>query len=103
MADSMLRPIAPPFVTLRPSGVAVRDRLKGLTAQDEKVLRLVGAHLGALASRDLKLRCADDLEHTTDTWTARKRQLTINNCRLIHQWTATRTPHVISSPSRRPA
>ncbi|GGN88035.1 hypothetical protein GCM10011579_081460 [Streptomyces albiflavescens] len=35
-------------------GVAVRDRLKHVTAEDEKVLRLVGDHLGALASRDLR-------------------------------------------------
>ncbi|MDQ0988899.1 hypothetical protein QFZ74_000127 [Streptomyces sp. V3I7] len=57
MAD--LRPIAAPLVALGPSGVAIRDRLKGLTPADEKVLRVVGAHLGSLASRDLKARCAD--------------------------------------------
>ncbi|SED33248.1 transposase, IS605 OrfB family, central region [Streptomyces sp. TLI_105] len=74
MAD--LRPIAPPFVALGPSGVAIRDRLKGLALADEKVLRLVGAHLGSLASRDLKARCADGLEHCTDTWAARKKSLT---------------------------
>lgn len=54
-----LRAIDAPFVALGPSGVSIRDRLKGLTPQDEKVLRLVGAHLGSLASRDLKARCAD--------------------------------------------
>jgi hypothetical protein len=59
MADSQLRTIADPFVALGPSGVAIRDRLKHLTTQDEKVLRLVGAHLGSLASKDLKARCAD--------------------------------------------
>jgi IS605 OrfB family transposase len=74
MAD--LRPIDPPFVALGPSGVAIRDRLKGLTPEDEKVLRLVGAHLGSLASRDLKARCRDGMEHSTDTWAARKRELT---------------------------
>jgi hypothetical protein len=57
--------------------VAVRDRLKHLTAEDERVLRLVGAHLGTLASRDLKARCADGLEHSADTWAARKRGLTL--------------------------
>ncbi|MCJ0875888.1 transposase, partial [Streptomyces sp. AP-93] len=71
-----LRTIAPSFVALGPSGVAVRDRLKCLSAKDEEVLRLVGAHLGALASRDLKQRCADGPEHSTDTWAARKRGLT---------------------------
>ena len=74
MAD--LRPIAAPFVALGPSGVAVRTRLGDLTPADEKVLRLVGAHLGSLASKDLKARCADGLEHSTESWAARKRDLT---------------------------
>ncbi|MEU9452684.1 IS200/IS605 family accessory protein TnpB-related protein [Streptomyces sp. NPDC048277] len=74
MAD--LRPIAAPFVALGPSGVAVRARLKDLTPEDEKVLRLVGAHLGSLASKDLKARCADGLEHSLESWAARKRDLT---------------------------
>lgn len=74
MAD--LRPIAAPFVALGPSGVAIRTRLKGLTADDDKVLRAVGVHLGSLASKDLKRRCADGLEHSTETWAARKRELT---------------------------
>jgi IS605 OrfB family transposase len=74
MAD--LRPIDPPFVALGPTGVAIRDRLKNLTPADEKVLRLVGAHLGSLAGKDLKARCRDGLEHSTDTWAVRKRGLT---------------------------
>ncbi|MDQ0600610.1 IS605 OrfB family transposase [Streptomyces canus] len=74
MAD--LRPIDPPFVALGPSGVAVRTRLKAITAEDEKVLRLVGDHLGTLAGRDLKARCAAGLEHDTDQWAERKRILT---------------------------
>ncbi len=65
-----------PFVVPSPSGVAVRTRLKQLTARDEEVLRRVGAHLGALASRDLKTRCRDGLEHDAATWAARKRELT---------------------------
>ncbi|MET7337467.1 IS200/IS605 family accessory protein TnpB-related protein [Nonomuraea sp. NPDC005650] len=72
-----LRPIAPAFVVSGPSGVAVRDRLKHLTPEDDEVLRLVGAHLGALASGDLKTRCADGLGHCADTWAARKRELTV--------------------------
>jgi IS605 OrfB family transposase len=56
--------------------VAVRTRLKQLTPADEKVLALVGAHLGSLASWDLKVRCADGLEHSAQTWAARKRGLT---------------------------
>jgi IS605 OrfB family transposase len=71
----VLRELSAPFVVLGPSGVAIRTRLKGLTAGDEEVLRLVGAHLGSLASRDLKQRCAEGLEHSTDTWARRKRAL----------------------------
>ncbi|MEU7854427.1 IS200/IS605 family accessory protein TnpB-related protein [Nonomuraea sp. NPDC049141] len=71
-----LRPIAASFVAAGPSGVAIRDRLKGLTAEDEQVLRMVGAHLGVLASRDLAVRCRDGLEHSTNRWAARKRELT---------------------------
>ena len=71
-----LRPIAAPFVAPGPSGVAIRDRLKGLTVEDEQVLRLVGAHLGGLAGADLKARCADGLEHCAGRWAARKRELT---------------------------
>ncbi|MEV4582394.1 IS200/IS605 family accessory protein TnpB-related protein [Nonomuraea jabiensis] len=74
-----LRPIAPAFVVPGPSGVAVRDRLKRLAPADDEVLRLVGAHLGALASADLKTRCADGLEHSTGTWAARKRELTAHS------------------------
>ncbi|MEU5893382.1 IS200/IS605 family accessory protein TnpB-related protein [Streptomyces sp. NPDC047461] len=71
-----LREVVASFVASGPSGVAIRTRLKGLTPEDEKVLRLVGAYLGSLASRDLKVRCADGLEHSSETWAARKRELT---------------------------
>src|SRR3954463_1316970 len=73
-----LRQIARPFVADGPSGVSIRDRLKGLTSEDDKVLRLVGAHMGRLASRALARRCSDGLEHSTDTWAwfERKRDLT---------------------------
>jgi IS605 OrfB family transposase len=71
-----LRELAASFVVPGPSGVAVRTRLKQLTPADEKVLALVGAHLGSLASGDLKVRCAEGLEHSADTWAARKRALT---------------------------
>ncbi|MFC9394501.1 IS200/IS605 family accessory protein TnpB-related protein [Streptomyces sp. NPDC057027] len=71
-----LRTTDAPFVALGPSGVAIRDRLKRLTPEDETVLRLVGEHLGHLASLDLKTRCADGLAHTNDTWAARKQRLT---------------------------
>lgn len=71
-----LRPIAAPFVAPGPAGVAVRDRLKHLTEQDEQVLQLVGCHLGSLAGADLKVRCAAGLGHDGEQWAARKRALT---------------------------
>ncbi|MFC8517891.1 IS200/IS605 family accessory protein TnpB-related protein [Streptomyces sp. NPDC057257] len=71
-----LREVAAPFVVPGPAGVAIRDRLKGLTARDEEVLRLVGDHLGRLASRDLRARCAAGLEHDAGRWAERKRELT---------------------------
>lgn len=71
-----LRAIDAPFVALGPSGVAIRDRLGHLTPEDDKALRLVGDHLGRLASLDLKTRCADGMDHSSDTWAARKRGLT---------------------------
>ncbi|WP_371661020.1 IS200/IS605 family accessory protein TnpB-related protein [Streptomyces sp. NBC_00280] len=71
-----LRSIAAPFVASGPSGVAVRTRLKHLTPDDEMVLRLVGAHLGSLASKDLKARCRDGLSHSGEAWAVRKRELT---------------------------
>ncbi|MFD4263639.1 IS200/IS605 family accessory protein TnpB-related protein [Streptomyces sp. NPDC058534] len=71
-----LRELAAPFVALGPSGVAVRTRLKQLTAADVEVLRRVGAHLGVLASRDLKARCRDGLGHDAGAWAVRKRELT---------------------------
>ncbi|WNZ09357.1 IS200/IS605 family accessory protein TnpB-related protein [Streptomyces sp. 11x1] len=71
-----LRSIAAPFVVSGPSGAAVRTRLKGLSTGDEKVLRVVGGHLGALASRDLKARCRDGVDHCAQAWAVRKRELT---------------------------
>ncbi|WP_019607506.1 IS200/IS605 family accessory protein TnpB-related protein [Nocardiopsis sp. CNS-639] len=71
-----LRSIADPFLAPAPTGVSVRDRLKGLTPWDEAVLRAVGAHLGSLASTDLAARCADGTGHDKDSWAARKRELT---------------------------
>ncbi|MDX2605045.1 IS200/IS605 family accessory protein TnpB-related protein [Streptomyces caniscabiei] len=71
-----MRSIAAPFVASGPAGVAVRTRLKQLTPGDETVLRLVGAHLGSLASRDLKARCRDGREHSAKAWAVRKRELT---------------------------
>lgn len=61
-----LRSMAPPFVASGLCGAAVRTRLKHLTPDDGKVLRLVSAHLGALASQDLKARCRDGLSHSIE-------------------------------------
>ncbi|MGW4009225.1 IS200/IS605 family accessory protein TnpB-related protein [Streptomyces sp. NPDC004763] len=73
---SGLRGLVAPFVVPGPSGMAVRTRLKQLTTTDVEVLRQVGAHLGALASRDLKARCRDGLGHDAVAWAGRKRELT---------------------------
>ncbi|WTP20291.1 IS200/IS605 family accessory protein TnpB-related protein [Streptomyces sp. NBC_00203] len=71
-----LRVVAESFVASGPGGAAIRTRLKHLTPVDEKLLRLVGAHLGALASKDLKARCREGLEHSSGAWAVRKRELT---------------------------
>ncbi|MEU3932794.1 IS200/IS605 family accessory protein TnpB-related protein [Streptomyces sp. NPDC029044] len=76
---SGLRKIGAPFVVPGPSGIAVRDRLKHLSAEDERVLRLVGDHLGTVASRDLKARCVAGLEHDAELWAERKRALTVES------------------------
>ncbi|MGW9134890.1 IS200/IS605 family accessory protein TnpB-related protein [Streptomyces sp. NPDC055681] len=78
-----LRKLTASFVASGPCGVAIRDRLKHLTPRDEKVLQAVGAHQGTLASRDLKTRCADGLEHGADTWASRKRELTARSSSRI--------------------
>ncbi|WP_262401649.1 hypothetical protein [Actinomadura sp. CNU-125] len=72
--------------------MAIRTRLTGLTPEDERVLRAVGAHLGSLASRDLKARCADGVEHDAGRWAARKRELTAGSSA---RWAGsiTRTSH----------
>ncbi|MFI6724831.1 IS200/IS605 family accessory protein TnpB-related protein [Streptomyces atratus] len=78
-----LREVAAPFVVPGPCGVAVRDRLKHLTPRDESVLRAVGEHQGRLASRDLRARCVDGLEHGAETWASRKRDLTAQSSSRI--------------------
>jgi hypothetical protein len=88
-----LREVAAPFVVTGPSGVAVRDRLRDLSSEDEQVLRLVGAHLGSLASRDLKARCMDGLGHCAESWAARKRGLTAESS---SRWAGSITPRMIS-------
>ncbi|MEV5544030.1 hypothetical protein AB0L13_45245 [Saccharopolyspora shandongensis] len=71
-----LRGIASSYVADGPTGVNIRTRIKGVTPEDEKVLRLVGEHLGRLAGRDLAQRVRDGLDHDSDTWADRKKALT---------------------------
>jgi IS605 OrfB family transposase len=73
-----LRQVAAPFVAAAPKGARVRARLR-LSAEDEAVLRAVGAHLGSLAGRDLAARCAEgrlDAAGKVASRAARKRALT---------------------------
>ncbi|MFB7573462.1 IS200/IS605 family accessory protein TnpB-related protein [Streptomyces sp. NPDC056165] len=74
-----LREVGASFVVPGPSGVAIRSSLKGLTGQDEIVLRQVGDLLGSLAARDLKARCAAGSAHDSRQWARRKRALTGNS------------------------
>jgi hypothetical protein len=74
-----LREIAVPFVAAAPAGARVRTRLK-VSPQDAGVLRAVGRHLGALAGRDLAVRCAEgrlDAKGRAASRAARKRGLTV--------------------------
>jgi hypothetical protein len=71
-----VRSIAAPFAVTPSTGVCVRDRLKGLTVTDERVLRAVGEHLGRLAAGDLARRVREGLDHSTKSWAERKRVLT---------------------------
>ena len=72
-----LRGIARPFVAGPAAGVCIRTRLKALPEADASVLRLVGSHLGRLASADLAQRVRDGLEHDKESWANRKRELTV--------------------------
>ncbi|WP_217625902.1 transposase [Streptomyces lunaelactis] len=75
-AGKPFRPIRDPFVVQEATGVAIRDRLKDLTPQDEKILRLTGAHLGSLAAADLALYSRAGFERTNRSWATRKQDLT---------------------------
>ncbi|MFC5745948.1 IS200/IS605 family accessory protein TnpB-related protein [Actinomadura rugatobispora] len=69
------RPIAASFVVTEAAGVAIRDRLR-LSGRDEEVLRAVGAHLGSLASRDLRHYGAANADRSPAAWAVRKQALT---------------------------
>lgn len=70
-----LRAIAPAFVVAAPAGARIRTRLR-LNPDDERVVRLVGEHLGSLAGADLaaRVRLGPGPKHTERA--ARKRALT---------------------------
>ncbi|MEV0050673.1 hypothetical protein AB0H34_09300 [Saccharopolyspora shandongensis] len=76
MARRKLRLIAAPFTVAAPSGARIRDRLR-VSAVDEKVLPLVGQHLGSLARSDLAERvCIGDVAAKHTERAPRKRNLT---------------------------
>ncbi len=75
---SRLAVISLPFVVAPPAGVRVRTRLR-VSPEDDFVLRFVGAHLGALANKDLARRCSEgnlDAKSRADSRRERKRGLT---------------------------
>lgn len=70
------RPIRDPFVVQEAAGVSIRDRLGDLTPEDDKVLRLIGTHLGTLAAGDLAVYAQAGFERTSESWAARKQGIT---------------------------
>ncbi|MDX3227338.1 hypothetical protein [Streptomyces sp. ME19-01-6] len=72
----MLRAITPPFTVSAPSGARIRDRLR-VDVADEKVLTLVGQHLGRHRRADLAERVAIGLVPVKESRRAeRKKKLT---------------------------
>ncbi|MGW3726015.1 hypothetical protein [Streptomyces sp. NPDC000851] len=72
-----LRVLAAPFTVAAPSGARIRDRLR-LESADEKVLRLVGEHLGRHQRADLAERVRIGQVAAKDTRRAeRKKKLTV--------------------------
>jgi IS605 OrfB family transposase len=71
-----LRPLRTPFVVREATGCAIRTRLKDLTGRDVEVLREVGAHLGSLAARDLRMYAQAGFERNSGSWAVRKQALT---------------------------
>src|ERR687888_236489 len=70
----MRRPAAR-LVVAPPTGARIRTRLRLIPA-DERVLRVVGEHLGRLAGQDLAVRCRLGAVAGDDQRTGRKRALT---------------------------
>ncbi len=66
LVTAVLRPVAAPFVAAPPGGTRARARLR-VPPGDEAVLRAEGAHLGALAGRDLAARRAGGHRACRDT------------------------------------
>ena len=68
-----MRRLVAPFVVAPPTGIRIRTRLR-LSAADERVLCVVGEHLGRLVGQDLTLRCR--IGNGPDQRTSRKHALT---------------------------
>ncbi len=70
---SNMRSLIAPFIAAPPAGARIRTRLR-VDSTDARVLRLLGDHLGGLASVDVAVRC--QLGHHDDQRASRKRALT---------------------------
>jgi hypothetical protein len=70
-----VREVVAPFVVPGPAGAAIRGRLR-VSELDTAVLTEVGVFLGGLAAGDLAVRSRQGLEHSSQTWAVRKRELT---------------------------
>lgn len=71
-----LRALAAPFTVAAPTGARIRDRLR-VDAADERVLTLVGEHLGGYQRADLMARVGLGKVPRRDTeLAARKKRLT---------------------------
>ncbi|MGR3934811.1 IS200/IS605 family accessory protein TnpB-related protein, partial [Streptomyces sp. BRA346] len=70
-----VREVAAPFVVPGPAGTAIRARLHA-SEGDAAVLTEVGVFLGGLAVGDLAVCSRQGLEHGSQSWAVRKRELT---------------------------
>ena len=71
-----VRKISPPVLPIPPATTSIRTRIKDLSERDVTVLKVVGRHLGSLASLDLAERIRPGDAHDRHGWADRKRRLT---------------------------
>jgi hypothetical protein len=71
-----VRKISPPVLPIPPVTASIRTRINRLSEHDETVLKVVGRHLGSLASLDLAERIRPGDAHDRHGWADRKRRLT---------------------------